>query len=77
MQDERVRRLAAEIMRQNAQAQQEEQSQFRSFGASELYCPNCRRAMPVREKMLLVLSRGELYDYVCSRCGTSLGTKTT
>ena len=50
---------------------------FESFSASQLYCPKCKQAMPVRERMLLVLSSGELYDYLCSSCGTSLGTRQT
>lgn len=55
--------------------QTEQAESFRSFAASELYCPKCKVAMPVREKMLLVLPGGDLYDYTCSRCGTVLGKK--
>jgi hypothetical protein len=47
--------------------------QFGAFTASELYCPKCGRAQPVREKLLLVLPTGELHEYLCSQCGTSLG----
>jgi hypothetical protein len=50
--------------------------QFRSFRASALYCPQCREATPVRERLLLVLPDGNLYDYRCVRCGTSTGSKT-
>jgi hypothetical protein len=32
--------------------------------------------MPVRERLLLVLPDGELYDYLCQGCGASLGSKT-
>ena len=49
--------------------------QFESFRATELYCPTCRRAMPVRERLLLVLPEGEKYEYLCVRCGTSVGDK--
>lgn len=49
--------------------------QFGAFTASELYCPKCRRAQPVREKLLLVLPSGELYEYLCSQCATSLGER--
>jgi hypothetical protein len=49
--------------------------QFGDFIASELYCPKCRRSQPVREKLLLVLPSGELHEYVCSQCGTSLGER--
>ncbi len=57
------------------QPRPEEPESFRSFGATELYCPKCNIAMPVREKMLLVLPGGDLYDYTCTRCGTVLGKK--
>jgi hypothetical protein len=50
--------------------------QFGSFTASELYCPKCRSAQPVRERLLLVLPTGELYEFLCSRCATSLGKRT-
>ncbi len=50
--------------------------QFGSFVASELYCPKCGRAQPVREKLLLVLPSGELYEYLCSNCASSLGKRT-
>jgi hypothetical protein len=50
--------------------------QFGEFTASELYCPKCRRAMPVRQKLLLVLPGGELYEYLCSGCAASLGQRT-
>jgi hypothetical protein len=44
--------------------------------ASLLYCPKCSRAMPVREKLLLVLPTGELFDYLCQGCGSSVGSRT-
>ena len=50
--------------------------QFGSFTASELYCPKCRCAQPVRERLLLVLPSGELHEFLCSRCATSLGKRT-
>ncbi len=49
--------------------------QFGSFTASELYCPKCRTSQPVREKLLLILPSGELHEYLCRRCGTSLGER--
>jgi hypothetical protein len=49
---------------------------FDQFSASLLYCNKCGRAMPVRERLLLVLPDGELYDYLCQGCGTSVGSKT-
>jgi hypothetical protein len=52
------------------------QQQFGKFTASELYCPKCGRSQPVRERLLLVLPSGELHEFVCSRCATSLGKRT-
>jgi hypothetical protein len=52
-------------------------SQFKELSASKLYCPKCRVATPVRERLLLVLPTGsDLYDYMCTQCGESVGTKT-
>ncbi len=52
------------------------QRQYEDFAARELYCPKCRQAMPVRSRLLLVLPDGELHEYLCGRCASSLGTKT-
>ncbi|TKB94676.1 MAG: cytoplasmic protein [Nitrospira sp.] len=49
--------------------------QFRSLNASLLYCPSCRVATPTRERLLLVLPTGDLYEYLCQHCGTSTGSK--
>jgi len=48
---------------------------FQHFRASELFCPRCRAAMPVREFLLLVLPDGDLYEYRCTACGESLGKR--
>jgi hypothetical protein len=48
---------------------------FNQFNATLLYCNNCRKAMPVRERLLLVLPDGELYDYTCQGCNASVGSK--
>ncbi len=50
--------------------------QFGDLTASELYCPQCRVSRPVREKLLLILPTGELHEYVCAQCGTSVGQRT-
>jgi hypothetical protein len=50
--------------------------QFGAFTASELYCPKCRVSQPVRERLLLVLPSGELHEFLCVRCATSLGKRT-
>lgn len=52
------------------------QQQFGNFTASELYCPKCKTAQPVRERLLLVLPSGELHEFICARCATSLGKRT-
>ncbi len=49
---------------------------FKDFEATSLFCPRCRRAMPVRKKLLLVLPTGNKYDYTCSECGSPVGGKT-
>ncbi len=49
--------------------------QFESLRATELYCPICKRSMPVRERLLLVLPEGEKYEYLCVRCGSSVGDR--
>ncbi|PIE35144.1 cytoplasmic protein [candidate division KSB3 bacterium] len=51
------------------------ESQYKDFNASQLFCPTCRQATPVRERLLLVLPDGDLYEYVCVYCGMSLGEK--
>ncbi|MHB8520929.1 MAG: hypothetical protein ACYDH9_09230 [Limisphaerales bacterium] len=50
--------------------------QFGTFTASELYCPKCGCSQPVRERLLLVLPAGELHEFLCARCSTSLGKRT-
>ncbi len=48
---------------------------YDEFEASELFCPKCRQAQPVRRRLLLVLPSGNKYDYLCTRCGSSVGEK--
>jgi hypothetical protein len=48
---------------------------FGAFEATALYCPTCRVAQPVREHLLLVLPDGELLEYRCTACGTSVGSR--
>ncbi|QPD06212.1 MAG: cytoplasmic protein [Candidatus Nitrospira kreftii] len=52
------------------------QQQFDSLKASLLFCPRCQIATPTRERLLLVLPSGNLYEYLCAHCGTSTGSKT-
>jgi hypothetical protein len=49
--------------------------QFEQLQASELYCSRCRTAQPVRERLLLVLPDGEMREYLCGACGSSVGTR--
>jgi len=53
----------------------ENASAYKEFDATELYCPRCRRASPVRKRLLLVLPDGDHYEYLCAFCGTSVGSK--
>ncbi|MGV7228492.1 MAG: cytoplasmic protein [Nitrospirales bacterium] len=55
---------------------QDEPKQFESLRASLLFCPTCQTATPARERLLLVLPTGNLYEYMCAQCGTSTGSKT-
>lgn len=48
---------------------------FRKFEATELFCNRCRSAQPVRERLLLVLPDGELFEYLCAVCGAAVGTR--
>jgi hypothetical protein len=48
---------------------------FEEFEASSLYCDRCRAALPVRQRLLLVLPDGDLYEYRCSRCNQPVGKK--
>ena len=45
------------------------------FQAQALFCGRCRAAQPVRERLLLLLPDGELREYLCARCGASVGQR--
>lgn len=51
------------------------QPQFENFTASSLYCEKCKAAMPVRERLLLILPDKEVYDYLCTGCASSVGSR--
>lgn len=51
------------------------QAQFENFTASSLYCEKCKTAMPVRERLLLVLPDKEIFDYICTGCASSVGQR--
>jgi rubrerythrin len=48
---------------------------FEQLEASLLFCPQCRQAMPVRKKLLLILMEGNKFEYVCTTCGSTCGDK--
>jgi hypothetical protein len=48
---------------------------FREFQATQLFCSRCGTAQPVRERLLLVLPDGELFEYLCAACGAAVGTR--
>ena len=49
--------------------------QYDEFEASELFCARCQQSQPVRQRLLIVLPQGNKYDYLCSVCGESVGSK--
>jgi DNA-directed RNA polymerase subunit RPC12/RpoP len=49
--------------------------EFDQLEATELYCPRCKTAVPVRKFLLLVLPEGDKYEYRCQYCGTPVGDK--
>jgi hypothetical protein len=53
-----------------------ERPSFQELEATALYCPRCKEAVPVRKRLLLVLPDGDLYEYLCVYCSSSVGTKT-
>ena len=48
---------------------------YKEFDATELYCPKCKQAVPVRKRLLLVLPEGDKYEYLCAYCSETVGTK--
>jgi len=53
----------------------QKQADFDQFEATELYCPECKQAVPVRKSLLLVLPEGDKYEYRCQYCGGTVGDK--
>ena len=49
--------------------------QYKDFTATYLYCDKCVSSMPVRERLLLILPDGYLYEYLCQGCGQTVGDK--
>jgi len=55
--------------------QRQDNSSYGELEATELYCPKCKRAVPVIKSLLLVLPSGDKYEYRCRFCGTPVGEK--
>jgi len=53
----------------------QEKAAYDEFEATELYCPQCGRAVPVRKSLLLILPEGDKYEYRCEYCGSTVGDK--
>jgi DNA-directed RNA polymerase subunit RPC12/RpoP len=51
--------------------------QFEDFRATALYCSQCGQSTPVRERLLLILPDGNLFEYICTMCGSTVGEKKT
>ena len=66
-----------DLIRQAGAPDQREdrQSMYEEFDATELYCPRCKQAVPVRKRLLIVMPDGDKYEYLCAYCSTSVGTK--
>ena len=70
-----MQKFVARRARTNVRRQVPQKKQFENLNAVELFCPKCGRSMPVRERLLLVLPEGDKYEYLCVRCGTSVGDR--
>ncbi len=70
-----MRKPMMQAVRQRTRPSPPQKKQFENLRATELYCPKCQRSMPVRERLLLVLPEGDKYEYLCVRCGTSVGDR--
>lgn len=51
--------------------------QYDDLQATCLYCNACGGSMPVRERLLLILPDGYLFEYLCANCGRTVGDKKT
>ncbi len=63
------------VPRRGAPAEPGAQDSYGSLEVSEMYCARCKRAQPVRQHLLLVLPNGNQYEYRCSVCASSVGSK--
>jgi len=51
--------------------------QYDDLQATYLYCNRCGGSMPVRQRLLLILPDGYLFEYYCTQCGNLVGDKKT
>lgn len=58
-----------------SQPPEQPEADFDQFEATELYCPECGRAVPVTKSLLLILPEGDKYEYRCQYCGGTVGEK--
>jgi hypothetical protein len=72
---ERNRSYLWNVNRRPATATPTPPRSYEDFEATALLCARCGIAQPVRERLLLVLPDGELHEYLCSACGTSVGSR--
>ena len=61
--------------RKNSAQSNRQEPDFNELEATELYCGECRQAVPVRKYLLLVLPEGDKYEYRCQYCGAKVGDK--
>jgi len=54
---------------------EQQDANFEQLEATELYCPECCCAVPVKKSLLLVLPEGDKYEYCCQYCGSGVGYK--
>ena len=59
----------------NTPPKTEQSGMYKEFDATELYCSKCKRPVPVRKRLLLVLPEGDKYEYLCVFCLETVGTK--
>ena len=48
---------------------------FEQLEATMLLCPQCRVAVHVRKRLLLILPQGNKFEYMCTRCSSICGDK--
>ena len=65
--------IVARLRFSNDSDARESQTIVRADGSHVAACPQCKRAVKVRKRLLLVLPNGDKYLYVCPDCGSTCG----